>query len=265
MCCGDACGQARRKSAPTGVGQPASRSRTRHTSPRSERSRSHAVTDAAPAATVSDAVVPSASERVDRTRDPLITVQDVWKVFGPHADKIIGTPDADLSRSELREKTGCITAVRDVSFEVWPGEVFVVMGLSGSGKSTLVRTLVRLIEPTAGKVTIAGRDVTGANADELRALRRGTVAMVFQHFGLLSHRRVIENVAFGLEVKGVLQAGANGACTADGRARRTDRLREPVPRPALRRHAAARRPRARVRAGSRGAAVRRALQRARSR
>jgi glycine betaine/proline transport system ATP-binding protein len=161
------------------------------------------VTDAAPAATVEAATTQHVLGRVDRTRDPLITVEDVWKVFGPHADRIIGTPDADLSRAELREKTGCITAVRDVSFEVWPGEVFVVMGLSGSGKSTLVRTLVRLIEPTAGKVQIAGRDVTAANAEELRALRRGTVAMVFQHFGLLSHRRVIENVAFGLEVKGV--------------------------------------------------------------
>ena len=151
-----------------------------------------------------DPAVPErASERVDRTRDPLISVSGVWKIFGPHADRIIGTPAAELSRAELREQTGCITAVRDVSFQVWPGEVFVVMGLSGSGKSTLVRTLVRLIEPTAGTVEIAGRDVTAASSDELRTLRRGTVAMVFQHFGLLSHRRVIENVAFGLEVKGV--------------------------------------------------------------
>jgi glycine betaine/proline transport system ATP-binding protein len=150
-----------------------------------------------------EAVVPRLAERVDRTQAPLIEVDGVWKVFGPHAERIIGTPAADLSRVELREQTGCITAVRDVSFEVWPGEVFVVMGLSGSGKSTLVRTLVRLIEPTAGTVRIAGQDVTAASAEQLRTLRRGTVAMVFQHFGLLSHRRVIENVAFGLEVKGV--------------------------------------------------------------
>jgi glycine betaine/proline transport system ATP-binding protein len=156
-----------------------------------------------PSATEDDPVVARAPGRVDRTRDPLISVDGVWKVFGPHADRIIGTPAADLSRAELREQTGCITAVRDVSFQVWPGEVFVVMGLSGSGKSTLVRTLVRLIEPTAGTVRIAGRDVTAADDDELRTLRRGTVAMVFQHFGLLSHRRVIENVAFGLEVKGI--------------------------------------------------------------
>ncbi|MEO9176945.1 MAG: glycine betaine/L-proline ABC transporter ATP-binding protein, partial [Gaiellales bacterium] len=161
------------------------------------------MSDGAPTAALADAVDVRSTGRVDRTQAPLISVESVWKVFGPHADRIVGSPDADLSRAELRDKTGCITAVRDVSFEVWPGEVFVVMGLSGSGKSTLVRTLVRLIEPTAGSVRIAGQDVTGATPEQLRALRRGTVAMVFQHFGLLSHRRVIENVAFGLEVKGV--------------------------------------------------------------
>ena len=121
---------------------------------------------------------------------------------------MIGTPDADLSRAELREKTGCVAAVRDVSFEVWPGEVFVVMGLSGSGKSTLVRTLIRLIEPTAGRVEIDGQDVTAANRDELLQLRRHTSSMVFQHFGLLAHRSVIDNVAFGLEVQGVSKARA---------------------------------------------------------
>jgi glycine betaine/proline transport system ATP-binding protein len=81
--------------------------------------------------------------------------------------------------------------------------VFVVMGLSGSGKSTLVRTLIRLIEPSAGTIRIAGRDVTGAGASELRELRRHSVSMIFQHFGLLAHRRVVENVAFGLEIQGV--------------------------------------------------------------
>ena len=138
---------------------------------------------------------------VDRTGEPIIDAAGVWKIFGARAERIIGTPEADLSRAELRDRTGCIAAVRDVSLQVWPGEVFVVMGLSGSGKSTLVRTLIRLIEPTAGTVRIAGHDVTGASAEGLRDLRRGTVAMVFQHFGLLAHRRVIENVAFGLEVR----------------------------------------------------------------
>ena len=135
--------------------------------------------------------------------EPIIRASGVWKIFGPKADSIIGTPDAELPRSELRAKTGCVAAVADVSLEVWPGEVFVVMGLSGSGKSTLVRTLIRLIEPTAGTIEIAGQNVTSANAAELRTLRRNSVSMIFQHFGLLAHRRVIDNVAFGLEIRGV--------------------------------------------------------------
>jgi glycine betaine/proline transport system ATP-binding protein len=101
------------------------------------------------------------------------------------------------------EKTGCVAAVRDVSFEVSPGEVFVVMGLSGSGKSTLVRCLTRLIEPTAGQVLIDGEDVLKLGEERLREIRRTKVSMVFQHFGLLPHRRIIENVAFGLEIQGV--------------------------------------------------------------
>jgi glycine betaine/proline transport system ATP-binding protein len=147
-----------------------------------------------------------AKPRVDRSAAPLIHAQGVWKVFGPKADRIVGSPEADLSRAELRAKTGCVAAVRDVSFDVWPGEVFVVMGLSGSGKSTLVRTLIRLIEPTAGSISIGEHDVTNASAAELRALRRHTVSMVFQHFGLLAHRRVIDNVAFGLEIQGMAKA-----------------------------------------------------------
>ena len=138
--------------------------------------------------------------------EPLVRAEGIWKVFGPGADKIMGSPDAALSRSELQRKTGCVVAVRDVSIEVYPGEVFVVMGLSGSGKSTLVRTLIRLIEPTAGNITIGGRDVMKADAGQLRELRRHTVSMVFQHFGLLAHRRVIDNVAFGLEIQGVPKA-----------------------------------------------------------
>ena len=138
--------------------------------------------------------------------DPLIRAEGIWKIFGKNAQKVMGTPDVDLSRAELREKTGCVAAVRDVSFEVYPGEVFVVMGLSGSGKSTLVRTLIRLIEPTAGRVEIDGRDVTAASRDELLQMRRHTSSMVFQHFGLLAHRTVLDNVAFGLEVQGVAKA-----------------------------------------------------------
>src|SRR5688500_13689824 len=145
---------------------------------------------------------PEAPLASERSGEPLLRAEGVWKLFGPKADKVIGTPDADLSRSELREKTGTVVAVKDVTIDIWPGEVFVVMGLSGSGKSTLVRTLIRLIEPTAGTVMICDEDVTGADAAALRELRRHRVSMVFQHFGLLAHRTVIDNVAFGLEIQG---------------------------------------------------------------
>nr|WP_296065798.1 glycine betaine/L-proline ABC transporter ATP-binding protein [uncultured Actinoplanes sp.] len=132
-----------------------------------------------------------------------IAVANLWKVFGPRPSRVVGTQLADLPRAELRARTGCLAAVRDVSFSVRPGEVFVVMGLSGSGKSTLVRCLTRLIEPTSGEVSIDGEDVRAMSARRLRDLRRRQVAMVFQHFGLLPHRPVLDNVAYGLEIQGV--------------------------------------------------------------
>lgn len=135
-----------------------------------------------------------------------LSVSNLWKIFGAKADKIIGTSDADLSRADLKAKTGCVVGVKDVSFDVAPGEVFVVMGLSGSRKSTLVRLLTRLIEPTAGSVMLNGQDVTTASERDLRELRRKHVSMVFQHFGLLPHKQVIDNVAYGLEVRGVPKA-----------------------------------------------------------
>jgi glycine betaine/proline transport system ATP-binding protein len=132
-----------------------------------------------------------------------ISIKNLWQVFGPNPEKIVGSPDAALPRAELREKTGNTAAVRDVSFEVAPGEVFVVMGLSGSGKSTLVRCLTRLIEPTSGSVVMNGEDVLKASDARLRELRRTKFSMVFQNFGLLPHRKVIDNIAFALEVNGV--------------------------------------------------------------
>ncbi len=133
---------------------------------------------------------------------PILDVRGLWKVFGPRADRVVGTPLAELSRTELKQRTGCVAAVRDVSFSVRRGEVFVVMGLSGSGKSTLVRCLTRLVEPTAGQVRLDDEDVLGCGERRLRELRRHRFGMVFQHFGLLPHRRVLDNVAYGLEIRG---------------------------------------------------------------
>lgn len=132
-----------------------------------------------------------------------ISVRNLWQVFGPNPEKIVGSDDALLPRAELRAKTGNTAAVRDVSFDVAPGEVFVVMGLSGSGKSTLVRCLTRLIEPTSGSVIMDGEDIMKANDARLRELRRTKFSMVFQNFGLLPHRKVIDNIAFALEINGV--------------------------------------------------------------
>ena len=137
---------------------------------------------------------------------PMISVKNLWKVFGANADKVVGSPLVDLSRSELRTQTGNTIAVRDVSFDVAPGEVFVVMGLSGSGKSTLVRCMTRLIEPTQGSMTFEGEDILKVDNARLRELRKTRFSMVFQHFGLLPHRNVIDNIAYSLEINGVNKA-----------------------------------------------------------
>ena len=135
-----------------------------------------------------------------------ISVRNLWKVFGPNPDALIDSEDAKLSRADLRNKSGNTIAVRDVSFEVAKGEVFVVMGLSGSGKSTLVRCMTRLIEPTRGQLLYGEEDLLHVSAQRLRELRRTSFSMVFQHFGLLPHRKVIDNIAYSLEINGVSKA-----------------------------------------------------------
>ena len=132
-----------------------------------------------------------------------IVCKDIWKVFGPNEKNVLANLDKNLSRSEVKEKTGHVVAVKDVTFSVQKGETFVVMGLSGSGKSTLVRCLSRLIEPTHGQVSIDGHDITKMSNKDLTELRRNRMSMVFQHFGLFPHRRVIENIGYGLEIRGV--------------------------------------------------------------
>jgi glycine betaine/proline transport system ATP-binding protein len=108
-----------------------------------------------------------------------------------------------MTRGQVLETTGHVLAVRNVAFDVQEGEIFVVMGLSGSGKSTLIRCLSRLIDPTLGSILVNGEDVTRMNDEQLRLLRRNKMSMVFQRFGLFSHRRVLDNIAYGLEVQGM--------------------------------------------------------------
>jgi glycine betaine/proline transport system ATP-binding protein len=133
-----------------------------------------------------------------------VEVNGLWKVFGPNAAEIISSEERrSASKETILEETGCVVAVRDVSFTVHKGELFVIMGLSGSGKSTLVRCVLRLIEPTSGKVIINGEDICGYDNDQLIALRRNTTGMIFQQFGLFPHRSVLDNAAYGLKVRGV--------------------------------------------------------------
>ena len=131
-----------------------------------------------------------------------IICSNIWKIFGNDEKKILENLDQNLTRDEVQEKTGHVVAVKDVSFSIQKGETFVVMGLSGSGKSTLVRCLTRLIEPTSGSVIIDDTDVTKISRNSLLDLRRNKMSMVFQHFGLFPHRTVLENISYGLEIRG---------------------------------------------------------------
>ena len=138
--------------------------------------------------------------------DPIIAVNSVWKVFGKHPERALAPQNLAKSKAELQAELGVVIGLHDVSFEVQRGETFVIMGLSGSGKSTMVRCLIRLIEPTAGSIIISGDDITAMSDKELMEFRRGRIAMVFQHYGLMPHRSVLENAAWGLEVQGVPEA-----------------------------------------------------------
>ena len=132
-----------------------------------------------------------------------IEVNGLWKVFGDKPERALEPQYASKSRTEIQEELGAVVALRDVSFNVDVGQIFVVMGLSGSGKSTLIRCLIRLIESTQGHIKFDGEDVLEYSPERLTQFRREKVAMVFQHFGLLPHRQVMDNVAYGLEVRGM--------------------------------------------------------------
>ncbi len=145
------------------------------------------------------------TDTASQEKIPKIVCRKVWKVFGDKATRFLKEHESIPSYDELTA-AGLIGAVRDVSLEINQGEIFVIMGLSGSGKSTLVRCMSRLIEPTAGEILFDGRDLLKINAKDLIEIRRHKMGMVFQHFALLPHLTVLENVAFPLEVQGVDRA-----------------------------------------------------------
>jgi glycine betaine/proline transport system ATP-binding protein len=132
-----------------------------------------------------------------------VRVEHVSKIFGEAPEAALEYLDRGTSKEQIYEATRSVVAVADVSFEVGEGEIFVVMGLSGSGKSTLVRCINRLIEPTGGSVDIDDEDVVGADDERLRQIRLTKISMVFQHFALFPHKSVVENVEYGLKIKGV--------------------------------------------------------------
>ncbi len=142
-----------------------------------------------------------------------IQVAGLWKIFGDKPERALQPQYAAKSRTEIQAELGLVVGLRDVSFSVDKGQIFVVMGLSGSGKSTLVRCLIRLTEATQGQIHFDGEDICTYSSDQLTQFRRQKIAMVFQHFGLLPHRRVLDNVAYGLEIQGMGKAARYKAAT----------------------------------------------------
>lgn len=132
---------------------------------------------------------------------PVISCKNAWKLFGSDPKKFLKTITPDMSFDDIRAQ-GYIAGVRDVSIDVHRGEMLVIMGLSGSGKSTLVRCFSRLHDITGGTISVEGQDIMSLAEKELIELRRSKMGMVFQSFGLLPHRSVLENVAFPLEMRG---------------------------------------------------------------
>ncbi|MGG3889762.1 quaternary amine ABC transporter ATP-binding protein [Metabacillus fastidiosus] len=132
-----------------------------------------------------------------------ISVKEVSKIFGKNKKRAVQLLKQGKTKHEILKETGSTVGVNQVNFDVYDGEIFVIMGLSGSGKSTLVRMLNRLIDPSSGQVFIDGTDIVKMSKEELRNVRRNKISMVFQQFALFPHRTVLKNTEYGLEIQGV--------------------------------------------------------------
>lgn len=135
-----------------------------------------------------------------------LRVEKLTKIFGDNDEEALKLANENKTKEEILDATGATIGVNQASFEVNEGEIFVIMGLSGSGKSTLVRMLNRLIEPTSGSVYIDEHNISTMNKNDLREVRRQKISMVFQNFGLLPHRTILENAEYGLEIQGMAKA-----------------------------------------------------------
>ena len=138
---------------------------------------------------------------VENRAKPVIKCSSVYKVFGENAKKLLAQSNGRID-AKIFKDAGCVVGVNNASFEVYEGEILVVMGLSGSGKSTLLRCISRLTDTTAGDIFIDGQDLLAMTSKQLIEVRRNKMGMVFQNFGLLPHKTVLENIAFPLQVKG---------------------------------------------------------------
>ena len=138
---------------------------------------------------------------VENRAKPVIKCSSVYKVFGENAKKLLAQSNGRID-AKIFKDSGCVVGVNNASFEVYEGEILVVMGLSGSGKSTLLRCISRLTDTTAGDIFIDGQDLLAMTSKQLIEVRRNKMGMVFQNFGLLPHKTVLENIAFPLQVKG---------------------------------------------------------------
>jgi glycine betaine/proline transport system ATP-binding protein len=140
-----------------------------------------------------------------------IEVRNIYKIFGEHPEQVLPLVKDGVSKEEILERTGYTVGLDNVSISLQEGEIFVVMGLSGSGKSTLIRHINRLIDPTSGEIEVDGIDILKLSRRDLDEIRRHKMSMVFQRFGLLPHKTVLENVGFGLQIQGVPEHKRNKA------------------------------------------------------
>ena len=135
---------------------------------------------------------------------PMIEVRGVWKLFGERADEALRAIQSEgLDKAEVLSRFNAVVGVADANLSINRGEIFCVMGLSGSGKSTLVRHFNRLLEPTAGSISVEGVEVMQLAPRQLQDFRNQKIGMVFQNFALLPHRSVLDNVAMPLEIRKV--------------------------------------------------------------
>ena len=143
---------------------------------------------------------------MNMTTPSKIEVKNVFKIFGNRSKEALALIQQHKTKDQVLAQTGCVVGVNDLSLSIGTGEIFVIMGLSGSGKSTLVRHFNRLIDPTSGAILVDGQDILQYDMEALRQFRRHKISMVFQSFGLLPHKSVLDNVAYGLKVRGESKA-----------------------------------------------------------